>query len=71
MNTNTLPMMNVCPQLRGFNDDIFAIQGDQNPLNHWVYELKDDVNPYAHRLSHWLRHYDGVHVLLQNREEVG
>lgn len=64
-------MMNVCPKLMGFNQDIFAIQGDQNPLNHWVYELRGDVNPFAYRMNHWIRHYDGVNVLLQNRAEVG
>jgi len=28
LNTNTLPMLNVCPKARGFNEDIFSIQGD-------------------------------------------
>ena len=60
--------MKVCPQSRGYDEDIFAIQGDENPMNHWVYELNDEVNPYAYRLAHWLKNYDGVHVLLQNRE---
>ena len=68
LNTNTLPMMNVCPQLHGFGDDIFAIQGDENPQNHWVYELEDEINPYASKMSKFLKHYDGVHVLLKNRE---
>lgn len=30
LNTNTLPMYSVCPKLYGFNQDIFAIQGDDN-----------------------------------------
>lgn len=68
LNTNTLPMMNVCPQLHGFGDDIFAIQGDENPQNHWVYELEDEINPYASKMANFMRHYDGVHVLLKNRE---
>lgn len=29
--TNTLPMYKVCPRLHGFNEDIFSIQGDDNP----------------------------------------
>jgi hypothetical protein len=29
--TNTLPMYKVCPRLYGFNEDIFSIQGDDNP----------------------------------------
>ena len=31
--TNTLPMYKVCPRLAGFNEDIFSIQGDDNPLS--------------------------------------
>jgi hypothetical protein len=37
-------------------------------LDHWVYELESDINPYAYRLSNFIRHYDGVHVLLKSRE---
>lgn len=33
LSTNTLPMMKVCTQLKGFGEDIFAIQGDENPLS--------------------------------------
>ena len=33
LNTNTLPMLKVCARIRGFNKDIFAIQGDENPLS--------------------------------------
>jgi len=29
--TNTLPMYKVCPRLEGLNQDIFSIQGDDNP----------------------------------------
>lgn len=71
LNTNTLPMMSVCPKLNGWGEDIFTVQGDENPLNHWVYELEDEVNPYAWRMKQFLKHYDGVHVLLKNRSEVG
>jgi pimeloyl-ACP methyl ester carboxylesterase len=31
--TNTLPMYKVCPRLQGLNEDIFSIQGDDNPLS--------------------------------------
>lgn len=71
LNSNTLPMMSVCPKLNGFGEDIFSIQGDENPQNHWVYEREEDVNPFAWRLAHFLKNYDGVHTLLKNREEVG
>jgi pimeloyl-ACP methyl ester carboxylesterase len=33
LSTNTLPMYTVCPRLSGFNEDIFSIQGDDNPLS--------------------------------------
>lgn len=29
------------------------------------------MNPFAYRVANFLRHYDGVHVLLANRAEVG
>ncbi len=75
LNTNTLPMLKVCPQLHGFNEGISYVQGDENPqskswlnLDHWVYELENEVNPYASRIANFVRHYDGVNVLLKNRE---
>ena len=33
LGTNTNPMYSVCPRLMGWNQDIFAIQGDENPLS--------------------------------------
>lgn len=33
LNTNTVPMYKSCPRLEGFNQDIFSIQGDDNPLS--------------------------------------
>jgi len=33
--------------------------------------LENEVNPYASRIANFVRHYDGVHVLLKNRSEVG
>ena len=64
-------MMKVCPRLGGFGEDIFTVQGDENPLNHWIYELQDKINPYANRLAQFVRNYDGLHPLLKNREEIG
>jgi hypothetical protein len=31
--TNTIPMYKICPHLEGLGTDIFAIQGDENPLS--------------------------------------
>lgn len=64
-------MMKVCPRLGGFGEDIFMVQGDENPFNHWIYELNDEINPYASRMAQFAKHYDGVHPLLVNRDEVG
>ena len=33
LNTNTLPMLKVCPRVKGFGHDIHLIQGDKNPLS--------------------------------------
>lgn len=41
--TNTLPMMKVCPQLKGWNEGITVVQGDQNPMNHWIYEANPEI----------------------------
>lgn len=68
LNTHTLPMMNVCTQLKGFGEDIFSIQGDENPLNHWFYEYEEQASAFAYKFMQFLRHYDGVHVLLKNRD---
>ena len=39
--------------------------------DHWVYDNEAEANPFALRVSEFIKHYDGVHVLLQNRDEVG
>lgn len=39
--------------------------------DHWVYESDEEVNTYASRIANFVRHYDGVNVLLKNRAEVG
>lgn len=38
LNTNTLAMLKVCMGAKGFGHDIFYIAGDDNPMNHWVYD---------------------------------
>lgn len=36
-----------------------------------MYELEGEQNPFATRISQFIKHYDGVHVLLKSRDEVG
>ena len=36
-----------------------------------MYESQEEHNPYAYRLAEFIKHYDGVHILLKNRDEVG
>lgn len=69
--TNTLPMYKVCARVKGFGHDIFTIQGDENPLNHWVYDFENEARVTASKLNKFLTSYDGVHVLLKDRTEVG
>lgn len=71
LNTNTLPMLKVCARLKGLNQDIFAIQGDENPLNHWMYDSENYSFPLSRKLLQFLTRYDGVHNLLYDRSEVG
>jgi len=71
MATNTLPMMKICPQVQGYGRDIIAVQGDENPLNHWVYDFPTQEFVFAKKVSQFLRHKDGVHVLLNDRSEIG
>lgn len=71
LNTNTLPLHKICVHLKGFGSDIFAIQGDENPLNHWMYESEHYTFPLSRKLTKFLRLYDGVHVLLKDRTEIG
>lgn len=71
LNTNTLPIMKVCMKAKGYGHDILAIQGDENPLNHWVYEFDQIATPIQSKMTQFLRMYDGVHTLLQDRSEIG
>ena len=41
-------------------------------IDHWIYEADEETQAaYGFRMRSFLRNYDGVHVLLKNREEVG
>jgi len=71
LNTNTLAMRRVCAHLKGFGLDVFYIQGDENPLNHWIYEFENESFVTARKFLKFLTMYDGVHVLLQNRSDIG
>eukprot|EP01015_Nassula_variabilis_P006399 TRINITY_DN1487_c0_g1_i5.p1 TRINITY_DN1487_c0_g1~~TRINITY_DN1487_c0_g1_i5.p1 ORF type:complete len:126 (-),score=33.93 TRINITY_DN1487_c0_g1_i5:139-516(-) len=69
--TNTIPILKVCPQNRGYGKDIFGIQGDEDPQNHWIYDHEQYRFPIARKLLRFLRMHDGVHVLLMDRSEIG
>lgn len=71
MNTNTLPFHKICIQTQGYGLDMFGIQGDENPLNHWMYELEHYAFPLSRKFVKFLSMYDGVHILLKNRSEIG
>jgi pimeloyl-ACP methyl ester carboxylesterase len=71
MNTNTLAFHKICVQTQGYGIDIFGIQGDENPLNHWMYELDQYSFTLSRKFVKFLSHYDGVHVLLKDRSEIG
>lgn len=44
-------MMGVCPHAKGFNQDIFSIQGDTGVQNHWIYEREEEINSFAWRMA--------------------
>lgn len=69
--TNTLPMHKVCVKTRGWGKDIYSIQGDENPMNHWIYENSELSWAVGQKLSNYLALYDGVHVLLSDRNNLG
>ena len=37
LNTNTLPMLKTCPQLKGFGEGISYVQGDENPQSNFFF----------------------------------
>jgi len=39
LNTNTMRYYNTCTRVKGFGHDLFYIPGDENPLNHWIYDF--------------------------------
>lgn len=55
MSTNTLPMYSICPRLQGFNQDIFGIQGDENPQSTKCFRkiigFMKDKNKQTHLLT--------------------
>lgn len=70
LNTNTLAMLKTCARCMGMGRDVFAIQGDDSPLNHWVYDFPQLASPVASKFSNFLLNYDGVPLLMQNRQEM-
>lgn len=54
LNTNTLPMLKICPRVTGFGHDIFMIQGDENPLNHWIYDFETQSYTLDRKWSRFL-----------------
>lgn len=75
LSTNTLPFYNVFPRLQGrFPSPEFNIFGnDTSPASHWMHHTKDESEAFhlANRMWRWLKTKDGVHVLLNDRSEVG
>lgn len=64
-------MHKVCLRVKGLGHDVFYVQGDENPLNHWVYDFENEATVTASKLNKFLHSYDGVHVLLKDRTEIG
>jgi len=40
-------------------------------LDHWVYDFENEARVTASKLNKFLSSYDGVHILLKDRTEVG
>ena len=40
-------------------------------LDHWVYDFENEARVTASKLNKFLTSYDGVHILLKDRTEVG
>jgi hypothetical protein len=34
-------MLKICPRVKGFGFDVHSIPGDENTLNHWMYEFPE------------------------------
>lgn len=41
LNSNTNAIYRVCAHAKGLGRDIYAIQGDDHVLNHWMYDHED------------------------------
>ena len=72
LGNNTISMMKICPQNRGYFHDIFKLWCDSdNPeQNHWIYEDPSLGDQARGQCVDFLSQYDGVHVLLQSRLEI-
>jgi len=75
LSTNTLPFYWTMPRLEGqFGTSDFNIFGnDESPNCHWLHETKDESEQFhlSNQMWRWLQQKDGVHVLLNDRTEVG
>lgn len=40
-------------------------------VDHWIYEFPEQAFVFASKFTKFLQLYDGVHVLLKDRTEVG
>lgn len=73
LGTNTLSMMKVCTQNRGYLEDIKTIDvgNNDNPeYNHWIYEDNHLADQAAFHSCEFIHKFDGVNVLLKNRAEM-
>lgn len=75
LSTNTLPFYWTMPRLEGqFGTSDFNIFGnDESPNSHWLHETTNEEEQFhlSNRMWRWLKQKDGVHVLLNDRTEVG
>jgi len=73
LNSNTLSIMKVCVQNRGYQTDIKSLSCDNNDnpeVNHWIYENQSLLEQASYQSCEFLQNYDGVNVLLKNRSEI-
>lgn len=72
LSTNTVSMHKVCPRLRRMEEDVLPLRsGSDNPaVNHWIYEDSAASSEADVLLTRFVAHFDGVHVLLHDRQEV-
>jgi hypothetical protein len=58
LSTNTNAIYRTCAQAKGMGREIFAIQGDDNVLNHWMYDFEDVATVAQSKLSKYPSHSD-------------